>query len=483
MQQLKDKLHNISARMLTPLQQFYYGINNHIQVWKTAWAQQKKMPQIEMPAGGELEFLPAVLEVQESPPSPVGRAIIWSIVVLFTLAIIWAAVGKIDIVAVAHGKIIPSNHSKVIQPLEAGVISVIHIKEGQEVKKGDLLIELDSTVNSADQARFSNEQIAATLEVARLRALIEGKSEITVQEGTNPEQLEMQNALLQDQLTEYKARIESAQLIIEQRQAALEVTRENISHLNEAVPLLKERAQTIKQMVDKQYSSRMQYLGAQEAYLEKAQELATYKQRKIQDIAAIQEAKKGYQVIESEFNKNTRTELAMAQTRASSLTEEVVKAVSRTGYQKITAPINGVVQQLSVHTIGGVVTPAQQLMMLVPKEDTLEVEAWVQNKDIGFVYEGQVAEIKVDAFPFTKYGTIDGELLTLSNDAVQLEDIGYVFLARLSMDKSNIDVGNKIVNLSPGMSVSIEIKTGKRRLLEYFMNPILRGFRETARER
>lgn len=169
-------------------------------------------------------------------------------------------------------------------------------------------------------------------------------------------------------------------------------------------------------------------------------------------------------MLESKFNKTIRLELAQLKTKAVSLSNEVIKATDRAKQQKIRAPIDGVVQQLAVHTVCGVVSPAEQLMMLIPKDDTLEVEAWVLNKDIGFVNEGQRAEIKVDAFPFTKYRTIDGDLLTLSNDAVQLEDIGYVFSARVSMGKSTIDVGNKLVNLSPGMSVSIEIKTGQRRM-------------------
>lgn len=483
MRWLSGLFDSVDRYLLEPLKKFWHGIGYHIDAWSSAWKHQKKMPKVDKAKGAELEFLPAVLEVQESPPSPIGRGIIWSIVVLFVLAIIWASFGHIDIVAVAQGKIIPSNHSKTIQPFDRGVISAIYVREGQEVKKGDILIELDTTSTDADSSRYINEQLSTAIEVARLEALIKGEEKIVAPDGIGKIQLEMQEALLNFQLNEHKANMQSADLMIDQRHAAMQETQENIKHLNDAVPLLKERAQTMKTMIEKKFASRLEYIEAEDAYLEKAQQLAAYKQKIIQNKAALKEAKIHYEMLESEFNKTTRLELAQVKTKRVSLSNEVIKAADRTKQQRIRAPIDGVVQQLAVHTVGGVVSPAEQLMMLIPKNDILEVEAWVQNKDIGFVNEGQKVEIKVDAFQFTKYGTINGDLLTLSNDSVLLEDIGYVFSARVSMEKSNIDVGNKIVNLSPGMSVSIEIKTGKRRLIEYLMNPILRGFREAARER
>ena len=181
--------------------------------------------------------------------------------------------------------------------------------------------------------------------------------------------------------------------------------------------------------------------------------------------------------------QSRRARLAEAETRHRSLSEEIVKARTRIGHQRLTAPINGVVQQLAVHTVGGVVTPAQELMVIVPREGNLEIEAWVENKDIGFVDADQQAEIKVEAFPFTKYGNIDGKILHLSKDAVPLENMGYVYEARVSMARSVVNVGNKMVNLSPGMNVTVEIKTGQRRVIEFFLSPLLRGFNETARER
>lgn len=398
---------------------FYHFISHHAQMFKLAWKEQNKQGSAVVLNRRELEFLPAVLEIQESPPSPVGRAIGATIILVFVLAVIWASFGKIDIVAVARGKIVPSDHTKVIQPLESGVIKSILVRNGQHVKAGDILIELDATSAGADSSRLSNEYMAALTEVARLNALLAERDTFKAPKGADPSLVRTMRQRLRDQLAEYKA--------------------------------IKSQAEALKELYEKQIVSKLQYLNAEGQRAQLAQ---------------------GYSAA-----------LADAKTRAHSLSKEFSKAQTRTGQRSLKASIDGVVQQLSVHTIGGVVTPAQELMVIVPKEDQLEVEAWVENKDIGFVDPHQFAEIKVDAFPFTRYGTIDGEIASLSTDAVPLENVGHVYAARVTMARSDVVVGNKVVKLSPGMTVTVEIKTGKRRLIEYFLSPILRGFRETARER
>lgn len=156
---------------------------------------------------------------------------------------------------------------------------------------------------------------------------------------------------------------------------------------------------------------------------------------------------------------------------------------TRADQQHLTAPIGGVVQQLAVHTVGGVVTPAQQLMMIAPEEGSLEVEAILENKDIGFVNENQLAEIKIDAFPFTRYGTLEGRVVNLSRDAVQIDKVGLVYTARVFLDRASIRIENRAVRLSPGMTVSVEIKTGERRVIEYFLSPLIQAAQNSIRER
>lgn len=397
----------------------FNSISSHTGVFRQAWREQNNQTPLARAKGKELEFLPAVLELQETPPSPAGRAIGGTIVLVFVLGILWASFGKVDIVAVAQGKIIPSNHTKIIQPLESGVIKAIHVRNGQHVKAGEVLIKLDATSADADSSRLSNETIATRTDIARLKALLADKDTFKAPKGADPSFVRTLRLRLREQLSEYRA--------------------------------TRIQAEALKKLYKKGVVSRLQYLDMERRRAGMAQQYSA--------------------------------ELAAAKTRAHSLSKELTKAETRTSQQTLGAPIDGVVQQLSVHTVGGVVTPAQQLMVIVPNEDRLEVEAWVENKDIGFVDPHQSVEIKVDAFPFTKFGTIDGRIESLSLDAVPLENIGHVYAARVSMAKSDITVGNKIVKLSPGMSVSVEIKTGKRRLIEYFLTPLLRGIKETARER
>lgn len=394
------------------------SLRRHVDVWRISWEAAKRETPLARPQGKELEFLPAVLEIQESPPSPAGRAVAFAIIALFSLALLWAIVGKIDIIAVAQGKIIPGDRSKVMQPLESGVVKAIHVRDGQRVKAGELLIELDTTAG-ADQERFSSEYFAALTEVARLEALVTNRDSFVAPKGADPATVLAQRNRLRDQLAEMRA--------------------------------LDAQAEAMKKLLPKQYVSQMQYLEAERARAQKAQEHA----------AALAEAK----------------------TRAYSLSQEAAKANTRADAQHLIAPIDGVVQQLAIHTVGGVVTPAQQLLVIAPQEGDLEIEAWVENKDIGFVNENQEAEVKVEAFPFTRFGTIEGKVVTLSKDAVPIEKVGLVYTARVSLNRSTIRVEEKDIRLSPGMAVAVEIKTGKRRLIEYFLSPLVQAARNSVRER
>jgi hemolysin D len=406
-----------NERLIAPCRAY---VTRHLDIWRTAWEEEKRQAPACAPQGREIEFLPAAIEVQEAPPSPLGRVIARTVMLLFGLALLWALIGKIDIVAVAQGKIVPNDRSKVIQPLENGVVKAIHVRDGQRVKQGTPLIELDTTAG-ADRERLTNEYLAAQIEVARLRALVAGKDKFEVPEAAEPGYVAVQRQLLRDQITEYR--------------------------------VLQGRAETFRKLAEKQYVSQIQYLEAERQRVEKAQQNAVA--------------------------------LATAETRAISLSKELDKAQTRSKQQYLTAPIDGVVQQLAVYTVGGVVTPAQQLMVVAPEGGgTLEVEAFIENKDIGFVEENQAAEIKVESFPFTRYGVIEGKVVSLSRDAVPLDKVGFVYSARVSMAKSSVQVENdKHVTLTPGMTVTVEIKTGSRRLIEYFLSPLLRGTQESIRER
>lgn len=460
------------------------AFDRHWTVWKTAW--QAESGRLDGSAGSDrqaMEFLPAVLEIQQIPPSPIGRSLLWTILAVFTAAGLWAGFGWIDIVATAQGKIIPSGYSKIIQPYEAAVIASIQVQDGQAVKQGDVLIELDSTINRADYDRASNEYLTTKVDAARLRALIKGEAIFEAPTGADGAYVGLQQQLLRDQLAEYHAKLEAARHLVDQRLAAIEQTRENILRLEATVPMEIERAAVYKKLLEHEAVSKMDFLQAEEHRIDKVQELAGQKRKLQQDQAALAEAEKHYRAMTAEFQQTKQAELSALETKTASLAQEVAKAGQKTGLQRLTSPIDGVVQQLAVHTVGGVVTPAQQLLIVVPQDQPVEVEAQVKNKDVGFVREGQPVEIKIETFQFTLYGTIPGHVLTVSDDAASVEKVGLVYPTRVTMDRSTIQVEGKSVNLLPGMAVTVEIKTGQRRIIEYLLSPLLKSLKESLRER
>lgn len=457
------------------------------QVWCAAWEAERRQPIAASRSRRSIEFLPAALEMQDAPPSPIGRAILWTIMALITVSVVWASVGRIDIVATAPGKIIPSGYSKVIQPYETGVIASIRVQDGQVVKQGDVLIELDPTQNRADRDRASNEYRAAKVEAARLQALIVGAPTFVAPPESDPHYVLMQQQLLRDQLAEYQARVDAAQHVIAQRKAAVDATLENIRRLEATVPMETERAGALKRLMERDAVTKLDYLQAEEQRIDKLQELAGQKQKLRQDRAALAEAEKNRLALVSEFQQMKQAELSATDTKATSLFQEVTKAGQKAELQRLVSPIDGVVQQLAVHTVGGVVTPAQPLLIVVSQDHPVEVEAQLENKDVGFVKEGQSAEIKVETFPFTLYGTIPGTVLTVSDDAVPIDKEQpanrLVFATRVSLAHGTIQVEGKQVHLTPGMAVTVEIKTGRRRVIEYLLSPVLKSLQESLRER
>ena len=460
-------------------------IHPNLAGWRAMWRIESGQPSRAGARGQAIEFLPAVLEIQDAPPSPIGRAILWTIMLAFASAVAWSSLSQVDIVAVAPGKIIPSGYSKTIQPFETGVIAAIHVQDGQVVTQGEVLIELDATQNSADRDRATSEYRAALVEAARLHALIAGQGTFTAPSDADPEFVLLQRQLLRDQTAEYAARVDAARHLIVQRQAGVEATKDNLRRLEATVPMENERAAAYRALLAQQYVSKMDYLQFEQQRIDKAQELAGQKSKLRQDQAALAEAEQNYQVLISEFQQSKQAELSAIEMKATSLIQEVRKTGQKAELQKLVSPIDGVVQQLAVHTVGGVVTPAQPLLMVVPQDHPVEVEAQLENRDIGFVREGQPVELKIETFPFTLYGTIPGKVLTVSDDAVPLDkDKGrLVYTSRVSMDRATMQVEGKQIHLTPGMAVTVEIKTGQRRVVEFLLSPLLKSMKESLRER
>ncbi len=437
----------------------------------------------------EMEFLPASLEVVETPPSPIGRAVIWCIVSFVVFGIVWACLGKTDVVAVAQGKIIPSGHVKTIQPLEGGVVSKILVQEGQIVQKGDLLIELDTTSSKADVERLDAELDAALLEKARITALLawnpekDRLPELIPPDGVNESDIVQARLYLVQDADTLASRLKTYDKEIHRLSAQLEGTRHTVEKLSKTLPIVTRQAEALHSLFKQEVAAESEWLQMEAQRIEIEQDLKTTQQQLKEAQAAIMVSTEQRVQTLSEYRRSLLERLTQVVTTIDSLTQEFKKATQVDTLQRIIAPVAGRVQQLSVHTIGGVVTPAEPLMILVPEDYKLEVEASLLNKDIGFVYEGQQVEIKLEAFPFTKYGIIDGTLRHVSSDAVQTEQGDLFYLARVDMAESHIVVNGKKVRLTPGMRATVEVKIRKRRLIEFFLSPLLKYTNESMKER
>ena len=452
----------------------------------------------------ELAFLPAALEIVETPPSPVGRAIVYTIVAIFSAALAWACIGTVDIVASAQGKIIPSGRTKTIQPFETGVVRVIDVREGQSVKAGDILIELDPTINAADSRHLKNDLVAAELDIAPIGAALAAKgdplAEFKPPHDAAASLIQMHRRLLVSQVAEQNAKLAAIDGQMAQKQAERATLKASIDKLKAIIPSLEERVDIRKHMFDRELGSKIVYLTELQELVSQRQEVLIYQSRSNEAEVAIAALAETRARTAAEFDRALLDELSKAEQKAAGLRQDIVKAEQRTRLQNLTAPVDGVVQQLAIHTIGGVVTPAQALMVIVPADSRLEIEAMVSNRDIGFVEAGQEAAIKVDAFNFTRYGLLQGKVISLSNDAIARDkpqdkaagtepassepkgqELNYA--ARVSLDRSSMQVEGKTFNLSPGMAVTVEIKTGSRSIISYLLSPIARYKQESLRER
>lgn len=434
----------------------------------------------------EMEFLPAALEVVEMPPSPIGRAIIWMVIILFVIALIWSIVGQIDEVAVAQGKVIPTGYTKTIQAEDKGVVKAIHVKDGSKVRAGDVLVELDTTFTAADLANLTKEKAYLQLEINRLMAE-KGNASFnpTIDQGASEQEIQLQKLLYQSRMEEYQTKAAAAQQAVEQARAALYVNQSTKEKLAQQLEIALYKDEQMQKLFDQGVISVFACQDAKEKRVTIQQDLAAQANEVVKANSALLQSIETLNNIHKERDKDIMTTLVEDHNKLKSVEEEFKKAEEKKRLCTITAPIDGTVQQLELHTIGGIVTAAQPLMLIVPDGTKMEMEVWVNNKDIGFVHVGQDAELKVETFNFQKFGTLKAKLAEISSDAIEdkEKDKGLVYRALCNSEQNYIMVGDEKVYLSPGMAVTAEIKTRKKRIIEYFLDPFITYKSEGLRER
>ena len=459
--------------------------------FKDAWQHREKLGDSQQTR--ELAaFLPAALEIQAAPPHPLAHWLNWSLIILLVLGAIWACVGEVNIVASAEGKIIPSSRVKQIQPLEKAVVKKILVKEGQYVTQGEALIELDNTLTSSDQTRMAVEVDTMQRNLSVSKAFIDLLSKpdneqrtlkfehITLNEQNDNS---LYRKLLWQQWRQYWSQQQTLQNRLTKTAAEQASTREQITKFKRTLPIVSRRTAKFKKLYEQKFSSEDEYLTLEQERIEITQNLASEKQRLKQLQAVMNEIKQQVNTFTAQTQAEQLSKITEYQRQLAAMNEELIKAKDINAKQILYAPVAGRVQELAANTIGGVVTGAQQLMLIVPDQEQLEAEVFLANKDIGFVNEGMTAEIKIHTFPFTKYGVIDGEVTTVSDDATFDENLGLVYGMRVIMEKDTIQVKGKDVKLIPGMAVTAEMKIGYRRIIEFFLAPLLRSRKESLRER
>jgi RTX toxin transport system membrane fusion protein len=457
----------------------------HIATLLSALKQQKSEKRAPKRPRNEYEFLPAHLEVIEKPPAPRARITALVLTSFLIIVVLWSVFGQLDIHAGAHGRIMVSSHSKVIQPLEQGEVFRIHVKDGQYVERGEVLIELNTVDIQAEIARLSEQILQLELDSARLRALLSVEPEINFVPPALASELRVKRtkSLLISEIKETQTLLD--QLIAEQQvnKAQQQANKHDLEALANLRLNIEERLEARRILAKSQSIARVELLEQEKELLDVVRTISGLTAQKSVLKAQYLSIAERKDSLLAQKRREYFEELTQAEVNLSQVKQELIKSEEQLRRKTLRSPVDGIVQQLSIHTLGGVVEPAQALMVVVPAKAKLEAEVKVLNKDIGFVLAGQSVEIKIDSFPFTKYGTIKGEVLYISQDAVQDEQLGLVFPARVKLSRSNIVVDDYLVNLSAGMSVMAEIQTGKRRVIEYLLSPLQQYQSEALRER
>lgn len=458
-------------------------------VFRAAWSERHRLAPARRLAS-ERAFLPAALELEETPPSPTARRLLWGTIGFIGIVLLWSVVGRLDIVAVAPGKVVPAGQVKVLQPYERAVVRRLHVRDGMQVKKGQLLIELDATELDAERQKVQASLADAALAAGRARALLAalqsraaGLRLLAPADGLPADRLAEANRLLVDEYQAFRRRWLASDAEALHLAAQRATTAETLNKLLALQPLQEQRTADLLRLLEKNYVPRHEYLEQESRRTETATEIEVQRKRLLETEALIVRQREQHEALLAGFVRETRSALVQAEQQLAQWGQEQVKLRSRSELLALRAPVDGTVQQLAVHTEGGVVTAAQALLVLVPADEPLEVDAMMANKDIGFIRAGQVAEIKVEAFPFTRFGTLRGTVGNVSLDAVADEAGGLLYQARVRLDRAAIDVEGRAVPLVPGMAVTVEVKTGTRRVIDYFLSPVLQYGSESIRER
>jgi HlyD family secretion protein len=446
-----------------------------------------------------MDFMPGLLAIQESPPARLPRVVMYMVATLCAILLIWAMVGKLDIVASAEGHLVPQTFVKIVQPADGGIVQQILIKEGEHVTAGQVLLRMDPQDAKADQATIQTQLALRSLQLRRIDA--ELNNHLLVRKADDPADLYAQvEAQYRERRRNYQDALGEAQQAYAKAQRDVDSGREVLAKLRDTTPLLKQQADAYADMAKQGYVPKLQMQDKQREYLEKARDLKAQEATLASLEAAMAAAGKQVEQVTSKYRSDLENERIDAVGQYRKLQQDGIKQDHKTGLLELKAPQAGIAKDLATHTIGTVVSPGTVLLTLVPDNEPLIAEVMVKNDDVGFVYPQQKVKLKLATYPFQEYGMLDGEIMTIGADASDGGNASpnkdgtnknngnnappsQVYKALVSLKEQQLTAEGKHYKLVPGMQVVAEINEGKRTVMEYLLSPVQKTILESGHER
>jgi len=461
--------------------------------------------------GMELEFLPAAVEVMDTPASPGARYTAMTLCGFFVVALTWSIVGKVDIIASAPGTVIPVGKSKVVQPLEAGIVTAILVKDGTHVRAGQRLIELDAVQTGAERDRVARDLRQARLDAAGLAALRAdistgaGLASFRPPPGAPAGEVETERLTIAARQQQGAQKVASLVQQIAAKQAEMAENTAGMERLRISLPYLQKKRDMYRALLRSGLTQVPAWADAEQAASDQQQQILVLGEHANNIMSSRASLIRDLAQARAEFAHDVMKDAADADQKVGELSAQLSAASRRTEEAVLTAPIDGTVQDLATHTVGGVVTPAQPLMTIVPDGGPVMIEATVENRDVGFVHPGQDVEVKVETFTFTRYGLMKGRVVDVSRDAAAgaaprpamprrsgadeepgedpLAGKAAGYVAHVMLEHDTLVVDGQIQELAPGMNVTAEIKTGWRTVIDYLLSPLSRYAHDGMNER
>ena len=437
-----------------------------------------------------LEFSPSLLSIQESPPEKLPKVVLYVVFGLFVILIVWSIFGRLDVVATAEGRLIPETYVKIVQPAESGIVKDILVNEGEFVEAGQVLMRMDSSLMQADKRSIKNQLDLQSIQLRRIDAELAAEKMLEME--SDPADLYVQVA------AQYKAHRQSYLGALEQENSTLNKVRHDLAAANsvlrkleKTVPIYQKNADRHKKMAKKGYVGSVVSEEKQREYIEKKHDLLTQRSDVDSLKSVIATAVKRLAQITSNYQTDLQNERNEVDSEYRRLKEDWNKIIYKSNLNELKAPQAGILKDLATHTRGTVVSPGTVLMTIVPQNEPLQAEIMVKNQDVGFVHEGQLVKMKLAAYPFQKYGMIEGEVTRVGPDAMDDESQGaagdaaglFGYKAMVQLKDQYLELENTRLELTPGMQVVVEIHQGYRTVIEYLLSPVQRAWLEAGRER